>query len=48
MGVHMCNSPNYPDTDEYRDRNLYNVIFSYKYILISTVIIKRGKEIIVN
>ena len=46
--VHICNSPNYSDTDQNRDIPLYNMMFSYEYLLLVTNDIKCSDELRIN
>ena len=48
MGVHMCNSLNYPDEDPNRDRSFYNVIFCCDFLLITVKVVKFGEELLVG
>ena len=48
MGVHMCNSPNYPDKDKNRDRKRYNACFSPDFLLVTLREVKRGEELLVD
>jgi hypothetical protein len=48
MGVHMCNSPNYPDKDPNRDRSLYNACFSPDFLLVIVKAVNCGEELLVD
>ena len=48
MGMYMCKTPNYPNTDEKLNKSLYNINFYDNFQLVTVNIVKKDEELLVD